>query len=131
MAARLCTVIAFLAVSCSTLHEDDARSRVSAVLDGLGKSGGDSRNANTQTAVCMWARGTMFISDELELSRASDAFTLWANEKGIFRKFSNWEITNAASQSGEYGPEVIVSVKVEGRPLKIRVIKKAPLGWVD
>ena len=37
----------------------------------------------------------------------------------------------AESKAGEYGPEVIVSVKVEGRPLKIRVLKNAPLSWVD
>lgn len=116
--------LAALVTAC-VVPEDAAKRRVTAILSGIQAEGGSSGGA-IHAAMLQWDDG-QHKSESIGMEAVLDRFTEWCREKDLDRKISGWEITGADKD----GAAVIVSVKVEGRLLRMRVEAGRRILWVD
>jgi hypothetical protein len=120
-------------VSCQGVVETkQANKRVHAVLLGLQSGGGSALARDLSTPVCQWYKGTSLIADQEEMRLAKSSFDSWRKQKKLFdTKISSFEMTGAEVEAGSDPIAVIVSVTIDGKPLKLRVIAGQPMTWVD
>lgn len=81
-------------------------------------------------AIGIWARNTRMLSTD-ELGWAVGVFPDFRNAKNLRRKFSDWKVLSSEMVEGAEVPTAIVSIEVEGRPLKMMVPERKPITWVD
>ena len=108
---------------------ENARVRVTAILDGM-KKGGGGVNVEIQTSICQWYNGKILIQDRDELTKASDLFTVWVREKGLDRKIADYEIVGVEVLPGSAPPTCVVRVKIEGQTYRMKVPEKQTISWV-
>lgn len=103
---------------------DLAKKRVTLVLEG--SVGGQE----DQRAISQYYKGVDLITGP-ELEAAYDDFVRWMKAKGIHGKIKTWEIVGAEQleKEGAEATTVVVSVKVNGRNLKMRVPHRQPITW--
>jgi len=94
---------------------DDARGRVKSMLDA--KAGGDN-----QTALCMWAAGKVNLSMD-EISAHTDRFDDFVRRAGL-ESPGGYQITDAKLEGSE---AVVVTVKLGGTTLRLRVLPRTPI----
>lgn len=108
--------------------EENARLRVTAILEGM-KKGGGGVNVEIQTSICQWYSGKIVIHDRDVLTKASDLFTVWVREKGLDRKIADYEIVEVTVVEGARPPTCLVTVKIEGQTFRMKVPEKEPVSW--
>ena len=108
-------------------YEKQAQQRVKQILTDMAQG----TQGEVQFAVGIWARNVRTLADRDELSWASDHFDSWRREKDVYRKFSDWEVVGAEEVEGAPVPTAIVTVKIEGRELKMLVPERKPISWTD
>jgi hypothetical protein len=114
-------------LSCSDfLEKDNAKNRIDAVFSGLKETG---LTQKYQTAICMWAKGVVVITDRAELERAMTDFELWFRQKQIKPPIGAYEIKSIEMLPGEANPTAIAVVTVDGVAYKVKVPKKENMTW--
>jgi hypothetical protein len=109
-----------------------ANKRVEAVLFGLQSGGGSALARDLNTPVCQWYKGTSLIADQEEMRLAERSFASWRQQKKLHdKKISSFEVVGAEVEVGSDPIAVIVSVTIDTKPLKLRVIEGQPMTWVD
>lgn len=108
--------------------EENARVRVTAILEGM-KKGGGGVNVEIQTSICQWYKGKILIQDRDELAKASDLFAVWVREKGLDRKIADYEIVDVKVVEGARPPTYLVTVRIEGQTYRMKVPEKEPVSW--
>lgn len=107
-----------------------ARGRVDRVFK-LMKSG-TGTGGDIQTAVCIWAENKIFIGDRDLLSRYSDDFDRWRQEKDLYRSFERFEISAVELRVNGDSKTAVVTVKVDGgEPMQILVEPMSSLRWAS
>lgn len=111
-------------------YEKQAVTRVKNMLTGMQEGGGTGMKS--QTAMAMWARNTFTISDNQELSWASDHFDKWRKQKGLYRKFQGFEILDSEMvDENEEKPVAKVRFKIEEKEYAVNVPKGRPIEWAE
>lgn len=113
------------ALGCGPMAQDEAKSRVTNILQVL-KEEGPTASGKAQQAVSMWAQGKLLILDDIELGNASNRFTVFLQKKDLYRKISSYEIVGAKAE----GDGSIVDVKIDGSSCSLRVEPGKDISWV-
>lgn len=121
------TIVILLWVAMGPGYERRAADRVEQMLKEMSAGTG----AEAQFAVGLWARNVPKLSDSQELSWASDNFDKWRMSRDLYRRFSSWEVIDSVELEGAAIPTAIVSVRIEGRELKMLVPERQPISWSD
>lgn len=81
-------------------------------------------------AVTFWFKNKKIL-DTQALSQASDGFTKWSMEKGMYRKIGDFHVIDSTEIKGEAVPTAIVRIVVEGNEYKLKVPKDLPMEWME
>jgi len=93
---------------------------------------GTGTGGDIQTAICIWAENKLFIGDRDQLSRYSDEFDRWRQEKDLYRSFDRFEIASVELRVNGDSKTSVVTVKVDdGEPMQILVDPMSPLRWAN
>jgi len=122
-------VLLLIAPACQKLQEDEIRIRVRSVLSGIQAEGGTTGD-KLNNAMLSWDDGQRK-RESGGLDVAYNQFVHWSRKKDIDRRISDWEITGIEILSDPGPTTAIVSVKIEGKPLQMRVTKGERITWVD
>jgi hypothetical protein len=69
--------------------------------------------------------------DMAELTRASDNFDRWRQQKDIYRQIGEFKILDTETVKAEALPTVIVHFEIEGTEYRVKVPKDLPITWVE
>ena len=125
----LFAALALLPAGCGKMQEDTVRTRVTNVLNGIRDEGG-STGDKLNFAMLTWDGGQRK-NESISMEGVYDRFTAWCLEKDINRRITGYEITRVEVQKGSGRLTAVVSVRIEGRPLKMRVAEGERITWVD
>jgi hypothetical protein len=115
------------ALGCNVLKRDEARTRAENILNGM-KHG--YLDGEWQTAVCMWYDGVVSLADQRELEEATDGFERWLRDAGIQTPIAGYEIVEVTISKGT-PPAALVSVRIDGAPHRMRIVKHETVSWAD
>jgi hypothetical protein len=102
-----------------------ATERVRLMLERL-RPGGDR-----QAAACLWSRGSLAIPQG-DIFGAVDSLDEWTHGAG-FETVSEYDILGATLESEPRPleePAVIVDVRINGKPHRMRVVQTEPIVWL-
>jgi hypothetical protein len=109
-------------------YKVSAESRLHTMLDDMKE--GTGVGAKQETAIALWYNGANRL-DNATLSTASNQFDKWRQEKDLYRKFDTFTIDSSETVKDAADPTAIFSTTIDGKPLKIRVIKGQPMRWEE
>jgi hypothetical protein len=124
----LFVVVAVTGTACDQ-NPRAARNRVVTMLEDFQKGSGGA-DGYTAEAIASWAMGREMLSDQGEIARNENGFRTWYEKKGLHWRIKSYEVLDAKPE-GNSSFIAIVNVKIEGKPYKIRVIRKSPMEWAD
>ena len=125
----LVAALALLPEGCGKMQEDKVRTRVNTVLEGIRAEGGTTGD-KLNFAMLTWDGGQRK-NEAISMEGVYDRFTAWCLQKDINRRIRSYEITNISIEKGSGPVTAVVSVQIEGRPLKMRVAEGERITWVD
>lgn len=108
-------------------YAEQAQRRVELVLKGMQIY--DINQLEVQTAVCQWAQGVSYISDNQQLSWASDNFDKFRQARGLYRKIDEYEIVEVVEDESAETPTAKVKVMIDGKQYTMIVPEKQPIRW--
>ena len=79
----------------------------------------------------LWAANRPLLTDQQELSWASDHFTIWRNAKGIPERIWTWRILDVTDVPDAPVPTCVVTAEIDGRALRMIVPENRPIKWKD
>jgi len=128
LALALVVVLASSA-ACGKLREDRHRTRVENVLSGLKAEGGTTGD-KLNYAMIEWDGGQRKF-ESVNMEGVFDRFTRWCNEKNVNRQIGSYEVVGVEADGATTPPTSVVSVRIEGVPLRIRVGDEKRMAWAD
>ncbi len=125
----LAVPLALMTGACQKLKEDKVQTRVVNVLNGLKEEGGTTGD-KFNFAMLSWDDKNRE-ADGLTQEAVYDRFTRWCQEKDVNRRIASFEVVKV-DLSQEPGPlSAVVTVRVEGRTLRMRVVERQRITWID
>jgi hypothetical protein len=115
--------------ACGAVRQDRHKTRVENVLAGLKAEGGTTGD-KLNYAMIEWDGGQRKF-ESIDTEGVFDRFTRWCLEKNVNRQIASYEVVGVESDGSTTPPTSVVSVRVEGVPLRIRVGDEKRMTWVD
>ena len=104
-----------------------ATKRVEALLASMVAARGSLDGLEAQTAMCLWYKGAMVISDRDEMVEAQNGYIDWRRAQKLTRPIGSFEIVSARFVlPGELSP-VLVLLRIDGEPRAFTVPRDRPI----
>ena len=103
-----------------------ARERVKSLLEAWQK-GGTGGNGYAQAAITIWAFGGKGMAD----GAMSDQFDDWRRAKDLYRPILLFEINKVRVDASTQPPTAYVTVTIDGKIYKMKVVRGRPIEWAD